>query len=98
MPFVRNYIIGTRVKVMISQHRKRRGAATRQTRFHPPLSFCATNNENETKTTLAGRRTGARSFLRAGNFGELKLQGCARGTPASFFTAHDDPTADAGAV
>lgn len=54
------------------------------------LSLSARKNENETKTTLAGR-AGARFFLRAGDFGELKLQGCARGTPASFFTAaaHD---------
>lgn len=81
------------MKVMIRHHRKRHGganAADTISTFPLSLSLSARKNENETKTTLAGR-AGARFFLRAGDFGELKLQGCARGTPASFFTAaaHD---------
>lgn len=81
------------MKVMIRRHRKRRGAANAADTISSSslsLSLWARKNENETKTTRRPRRC-TRFFLRAGNFGELKLQGCARGARASFFTAaaHD---------
>lgn len=47
------------MKVMIRQHRKRRGAADTIS-SSSSLTLCARKNENETKTTLAGR-AGARA-------------------------------------
>lgn len=51
------------MKVMIRQHRKRRGvanAADTISSSSSSLTLCARKNENETKTTLAGR-AGARA-------------------------------------
>lgn len=81
------------MKVMIRQHRKRRGAANAADTISSSSSSHSLRQEKRkrNKNHACRPRRCARSFLRAGNFGELKLQGCARGARASFFTeaAHD---------
>lgn len=54
-------IIGTRMKVMIRRHRKRRGAANAADTISSS-SLSARKNENETKTTLVGRAGVRASF------------------------------------
>lgn len=70
----------------------RRSQPTRQTRFWPPFPLLSDERKKviEKRNKNRGRPPPAVRFtLRAGEVGELKLQGCARGTPASFLAARD---------
>lgn len=69
----------------------RRSQPTRQT--WSPFPFLGDEGVGANrKTKQKPRSPAARFTLRADEVGELKLQGCARGTPASFLAARE-PTA-----